>query len=444
MLLALFIALSVAIGGPLAAAGVHAQDAIEATDVAEEPAETGQPPVEEEMVIPEPPPAEEPQPEPEQPLVEEPAPENEGATQNESASENEATPDAEIDPDAGLGDNDQLLVSTEAPSVPALFYSPAEQPNCVPSASQAAIILHGADLDYDCTFALAFTGEHLAPADIALDWTARATVEGGWAVQLLPPPVDPQIPPEWTAALADTQFAYRGNVWDTPSSETADSLDATSELTFGLRIHRAVCSVEPQTVRLDLAVDASLPALAEATVERLRQQPDPYRIAPELAPIPEPSVAFTGTLDFGEILLTSEGPVTPLEPATAQLTISSLDQACGDYRLEIASTPPNGAEEAAGAEGIAQSSIGLALTTIDDAPLPDGDCAFADGCLIATVAAGPEASPATTITLGVSLVLPDQPRAAVFDLSLTAALEHVTPAEESTVAALPERANGSS
>jgi hypothetical protein len=64
--------------------------------------------------------------------------------------------------------------------------------------------------------------------------------------------------------------------------------------------------------------------------------------------------------------------------------------------------------------------------SIDDEPLADGVCPLDGGCTVAIVEAGPEVDSSVTYTLGVSLVLPDQARAATFRSTLTARLAKVT------------------
>lgn len=329
----------------------------------------------------------------------------------------------------------QEATPDDAAPAPTLGYAPAGQPACTLSPGQPAQIASNSYIDYDCSFTVAFSGAWLSPADIQLDWSVQAAVDGGWAVQLLPPHLDPAIDTNWTGAQPSAQLFDSEGVWDAPSDETTESLDSTSEFLFGLRIHRALCSLDAQAVHLDLAVDATLPDLPGASVTLQGQQPDRFDLAPELAPIPEPSVAFTGPLDFGEIRMTTEGPVAPLQPAKSLLTVTGLDQACGSYELNVSSTPFYGPEDT-------DSTIGLALASVDDVALPGGDCAFADGCVIATLPAGPDAAPVVTFTLGVSLVLPAQPRAAVFDSSLTAALNIVTPDADTPDAAQPDSVDG--
>ncbi len=370
--------------------------------------------------------AEEPETEPEPPATddsEDQLPANDEPAVSDELSENEEFDSAE-------GDIDEPIAT---PPAPELVYSPAAEPDCVLAPEQPDLLSHGAYQEFDCTFDLAFWGAYLAPADIQIVWSVQASVDGGWAVQLLPPRIDPEIPSEWTPAQSVAQFTHQTNVWEAPSTEMTDSLDGASQMAFGLRVYRALCDLDPQTVWLDLAADAWTPDLPFASIELQGQQPETGRLEPALAAIPEPAVAFTGPLDFGEIELTSAGPVSPLQPAESVLTITGLDQACGDYQLTMTSTPFDGPT------GDETSTIGLALSSIDGTPLPDGDCAFADGCLVAILPAGPDAEPVRTITLGVSLVLPDQPRAAVFDASLTAALERPAPIVDEPVAAQPGR-----
>ncbi|MGH2558949.1 MAG: hypothetical protein ACRDJH_07785 [Thermomicrobiales bacterium] len=300
---------------------------------------------------------------------------------------------------------------------PVLNYALAGQPDCRPAGEQPEIVAHGGYLDYDCTVAVQLSGAHLAPAAVQLDWTVAASVDGGWSAQLLPPVLDPNAPSDWTAeggALAE--FAHQGGIGDGATIDPVDTFETTTTLTFGLRAHRVACGTEAQPVTVDVAVAASLPGYETATIQDAGIEPEPYQLNPELAPIPEPSIAFGGSLNFGEVQVDATGVLEPPAPQTIDVTVSGLDQACGDWAVGLNTTTLGSAD------GSAIAASTLNLVSIDDEALAGGGCPLEDGCEVALLNAGAEAAPATTFTLGVSLVLPDQPRATTFNSTLTATL----------------------
>lgn len=400
--------------GPGRASRVLADDATPAALAEPAAADEGPAPPEEPVID------DEPAPEPSDVLTEEtetpealpveaetPEPEDEGADADPTTAEPAATPSPETAP------------TVEAPPTPDLSYTPAERPDCVPAAGQAEIVAHGAFLDYDCAYEGQLTGGNIAPAAVQLDWTVTAAVDGGWAVQLRPPVVDPTAPPPWTAAESGAaELTHRSGIGGA-AGETLDTFDETAALAFGLRVHRVACSVDTQTVTLNAAVVASLPGHAEAAVAATAPQPEPFTLTPALAPIPEPTLSFGGALDFGSVPVDAMGVQEAPAPQTITVTIEGLDRACGAWALGLSSTALGGED------GSTMAASTLILTSIDDEALAGGECPLDGGCAIATVAAGPDAAAAVTYTLGVSLVLPVQPRATTFNATLSATLAAV-------------------
>lgn len=384
--------------------------------VVEEPQAEPEPPAPEEEQVPGEPPAEEPPTEGEPPVVDTETPESGG-------------------PVGQPAEEDQLPGAIEPPAAPTLTYIPGSQPHCAPSAGQPALLEHAAYMDFECRFTLSLAGERLAPADVQLEWTIQAAVDGGWNVQLMPPPAHESDVPAWTDPSPITGFGQTRSIWPSPSTEVVEQLDASSELVFGLRIHRAVCSEESQSVQLDIAVYPSVPAISEAQIEQLGPQPVTFQLAPSLASIPEPTVSFAGPLDFGQVRVNSQGLVSEPAPARSVLTVDGLDRTCGEYRLVLSSSAfadPSSGEF---------PDVGLRLVSVDDLELPEGTCDIAQGCDIAILAAGPAAEPSLTLTLGISLTLSNQPRAAVLGAALTAELVRLAP--DSSVAAASEVEHGS-
>ena len=148
----------------------------------------------------------------------------------------------------------------------------------------------------------------------------------------------------------------------------------------------------------------------------LTPQIEPTTLAPLIAPIPAPSVAFDGPLDLGTIGITAAGPETPEATGTLAITVSNLDQACGTWSLMLDAEPLEG-------RGVTSiSAANLSLDSVNGAEFPDGGCDLDGGCTVAMVPAGPDVHAAQTFTLGVSLRLPEQVSATTFNSALTATL----------------------
>jgi hypothetical protein len=298
-----------------------------------------------------------------------------------------------------------------------LTYIPYDHPRCKPSGEAPEIVAQGAYLDYSCSYRIALAGANVAPAAIQLAWRVDAAVGGGWQVQLRPPVVDSNDPPPWTDSPHPTAtFQQQGPIAIDASPDIGDTLDATAKLTFKLRVYRLACGIDPQSVTLNVRVAATLPEVDGATVMAGAPDSQPFTLKPALAPIPEPSVSFSGSLDFGDVAVDATGVKTPPKPQTITVKVSELDQACGSWRLQLKAAPLDGSQNAT------IDASNLQLSSIDDHPLADGDCPLDTGCPIAVIPSGPDADPAATFNLGVSLVLPDQPRATTFNATLTASL----------------------
>jgi hypothetical protein len=316
----------------------------------------------------------------------------------------------------------QETAVVEPPASPAtLDYAPAAHPECVPSDEQEPVIAHGGFLDYDCAVAADLSGTQLPPSAVQIDWSVTASVAGGWAVQLRPPPAHPDLAPEWTPADADAAtFTHVSGLADNELGDTLAPFSATESLDFGLRVHRATCGVEAQPVTLHITLQPFLAGLDNAVIPETAGQPQPITVSPELAPIPEPSLAISGSLDFGEVAVDAFGVRRQPAPRTLTVVVDGLDQACGTWRVDLQATALGSAD------GVTVAESGLSVVSIDDEPLADGVCPLDGGCTVAIVEAGPEVDSSVTYTLGVSLVLPDQARAATFRSTLTARLAKVT------------------
>ncbi|HET8522776.1 MAG TPA: hypothetical protein VFL82_06055 [Thermomicrobiales bacterium] len=324
-----------------------------------------------------------------------------------------------VDEGATGNEDPSTAPPSEPASSPSLNIAPAAEPRCKPSGGAPEIVGQGGYLDYSCTYDVALTGAHLAPASIALAWTVDIAVDGGWQVQVKPRPaeVDANDPPRWTAEPAPTaMLQQQGPITPDASPDVADSLDLTATFPFKVRVYRVACGLEPRPVTLQLSVAATTPGIDGTVIEASGPDPQPFTLHPALAPIPEPSVAFSGPLDFGDVAVDATGVKTPPKPQMIIVTVSGLDKACGSWQLGLKATTLDGANNATIDAG------NLHLSSINDRPVVNGSCPLDGGCPIAVIPAGSGVDPVATFNLGVSLVLPDQPRATTFNATLSAAL----------------------
>lgn len=307
--------------------------------------------------------------------------------------------------------------ATEAPTevpVPTLTYAVAAQSACELAPGQPGVIASGGSIDYLCTDSVSLTGASIVPASVSIAWSPWASVAGGWSVQMLPP-VNPGEPePTWTdPGLGEAWFELQ-QVNPIGAGTEPVAIDQVATIQYRLRVTRATCATDPQTIALDrsISVGSTDPA---AIITANPVATEPRYLTPELAPIPEPSVAFDGPLAFGEIAVTADGLETSTAPGAVSMTISNLDQSCGAWTLNLAATPLSGSDGAPldGSQLVAVSVNGEAL------PQP---CDLTAGCDLASLPTGLDATATQTITIGVELRLPEQPDIGSFDTSLTAAL----------------------
>ena len=301
--------------------------------------------------------------------------------------------------------------------VSTLSYLLDAQPTCELAPDQSNVVKSGGAVDYRCTDSVALGGEHVTPATLALNWTVTATIDAGWTVQLLPPAHENEVV-DWSARdsnRATFQFSPRAPAGD--GGEPA-AIDVNAQIVFGLRLTRPACNLAPPVLKLSHAVDLQSP---DATAASQRQDtPEPLRIEPELAPIPEPSVTFAGPLDFGKVSVTALGADTTTKTGQLELSVTDLDQACGDWLLHLASAPLTDAA------GDLLDGSHLVVISINGDALADGGCDLSAGCDLATLTASPEATATASFTLDIELRMPAQPGTGSFQPSLTAALTPTT------------------
>ncbi len=325
----------------------------------------------------------------------------------------EPVPTEEIAPTEVPTAEPTSIPTVEPTPAPTLSYLLSDQPECKLAPDQPDAIASGGALDYQCTDRVSLTGTAIVPDGVTVKWNVQVSIDAGWSVQLLSPVNENEIA-QWTDPnLADAHFAFE-QLHPAGSRSDVSTLDTTSEITYSIRITRPNCNLTTPELKITHGIEI---VSAEAAATSLAQsEPEPLRIKPGLQAIPEPSVAFAGPLNFGEISVTATGPDSTTKTGIMNVIVSDLNQSCGDWSLHLASTPL--ADEA----GNPLSGSSLVVVAVDGTALPDGGCDLANGCDLATLTGAPDAAQTQSLTLDIELRMPDQPGTGAFQTSLSAAL----------------------
>lgn len=305
------------------------------------------------------------------------------------------------------------IPTVEPTPAPTLSYLLSDQPECILAPDQPDTVASGGALDYQCTDRVSLTGTGIAPDGVSVKWSIQTTIDADWSVQLLPPVNENEIA-QWTdPGLADAYFTF-DQLRPAGSGDDAATIDTTIEVTYGIRVTRPNCNLTTPELAITRGVEVGS---ADASATSLAQsEPEPLRINPGLQAIPDPSVAFTGPLDFGEVSVTASGPDSAVKTGTMTVIVSGLNQSCGAWTLHLASTSL--ADEA----GNPLSGSSLVVVAVDGVAPPDGGCDLANGCDLTTFTGAIDAAQTQSLTLDIELRMPDQPGTGSFQTSLSAAL----------------------
>jgi len=143
---------------------------------------------------------------------------------------------------------------------------------------------------------------------------------------------------------------------------------------------------------------------------------NPYQLIPVLQEIPEPNIAFSGSLNFGAISVDANGVIEPPVPQTITVTVSNLDGSCGDWKLNLI------ADALGGADGSTIGSDTLVLVSVNYMAVDEAVCSLATNCVVATIESGPQAEATRSFALAMTLRLPDQLGATTFNSTLIATM----------------------
>jgi len=293
---------------------------------------------------------------------------------------------------------------TPAPSpTPAssLAWSVTDPISCVPADSGAAIA-HGAYGEYACTMDLVLTGELREATAARIESSVNATVNDGWSIQL------------------------RGDdgSWTEPATQTSISRDHSIQIpagagenrdrfTFSARVGRDRCTTAPASLSLQGGASVEVPG-TEVTLSG--SDTASVTIEPVLAPIPEPEVAFAGSLVLDAVSL-SPSMETQTTTGTIALTVSGLDAACGTWNVLLTGASL-GAEN-----GSTIADSNMRLVAVNGSPPPDGSCSLDGSCLVGVVRGDAAGDAVETFTLEIALDVPAGTTPGSFNSTISASLE---------------------
>jgi hypothetical protein len=258
-------------------------------------------------------------------------------------------------------------------------------------------VASGGTLEYACTSSIRLSGADIAPATIDIAWDLQVSIDGGWSASVLPPHSD-----QWVGTSSGFSRVSIGELDHGLHGDSPVSIDEqVIEISYRLRIERPSCAMSNPQARLGHAVTVAAPG---ATITNNSPAIETLALAPALKTVPDPSVLFNGPLDFGSVGTTASGPVVSTLTGTLVVTVSELNESCGEWSLNLGATPlvDGSGEPLAGAA--------LVLVAAGDLTVADGGCDLSERCIALMLIAGPDAAAELQIPLTIELrVGPETP-----------------------------------
>lgn len=290
--------------------------------------------------------------------------------------------------------------------VPSLSYQLGDALNCQPETSTTEI-RHGSSIDYRCTLDLSIAADNLPAGTVRVDWQLGAVVGDGWSVQLRTGEA------EWTGQSPEVNITHRDEF---PTSALDSGEGLTRTVSVGLRISRDRCITDGGAVIVRGGATVSLPGTTGASIQVPSRTTAKVEVAPTLAPIPEPSLAFVGALDLGAVDL--DPLMSPTSTSgTITLNVTGLDQSCGVWTVSL-----NG-ETLSAESGSTIAAGNLRLVSVNGQPLASGACSLDTGCVAATIESGADAAATVSFQLEIGLDVPIGTTPGSFNSSISASLD---------------------
>jgi hypothetical protein len=351
-------------------------------------------------------------------------------------------PPVELQPTEDTGTGDVEAESTQAPdpvddptaeptATPQamLTYSQNANATCMPASGLAdAVIDAGASLDYICSFATDLHAENVPLDGIDLSWSASASVDDGWDVQLATDSIDSGAWSESGHNRADLEtHAYDQSVLNNSASgddPAVNIVTGTVTLSFKLRLSRPACASDAPTVTLALSSVASVPDNNQAIVTQDGDPLPPVELHPQLAPITyvPPTISIVdfaiAPVEFSLSDQTTEGTLT--------IQVENAAMQCQNSVVSVSVQAFTGTD--------LQDTVTLQSTgDLFDAPAegyvavpPGEDISLVSLVNVSVVQAGAAAG-SYTQTMGFELTIPGQLSAGAFDAQASAVVEPGSP-----------------
>lgn len=278
--------------------------------------------------------------------------------------------------------------------------------------TDADAVASGGSILYSCTLDATVEANAAPDLPLALAWDVVTDESSDdWAISVRPNDDAP-----WVDAGAGTPLTVV-DTFTTGSEATSQTLTRT--LRFDLRLTRAACVTAelPVTVRASALLaapdDSAVPVAPPDETDR------DAVVTPALAAIPEPSIAFSGPVAFGQISLPANEQVGVLAGSTT-VQVTGLDQSCGVWTIAIES----GSLVASGGQEL--DAANLLLVSVNGQLAPTSPCGLDEPCLVAMIVAGPASLPSIQLSLGFQVIVPSDAPLGELSAPITATISRET------------------
>lgn len=289
---------------------------------------------------------------------------------------------------------------------PSIAWSIADDLTC---SAEASSVTSGGSIVYACTIGATIEATAAGNLPLNLVWEVGTSPgSADWSVEVRAA-ADPDA--EWFAA-GDGQPLKIADVFAAPDSP--DPSTSSRTLAFDVRVSRAACVIsEPAIeIRIDAALsadDPSVPVTATGSTTR------GMTLAPDLASIPEPSIAFLGPVSFGQVSLPTGSQVS-LQASSAVLQVDGLDRSCGMWTITVESGPLTTET------GASLDPANMQLVSVNGQLAPGSPCGLDQPCLVMMIVAGPDSIPTLQIDLGFQVIIPADAPLGTLDAAITATI----------------------
>lgn len=258
------------------------------------------------------------------------------------------------------------------------------------------VVSYRLDADVICTTVPATISTPLV-ADCQASATVDAKDAGGQEIGYALTISDPKAPSGWAVRLRSETSEWTTGTLTSRWSTRVQNNDAVTfnEAPRFFVEARPECMASPATLELSISLEVTLDG-------RPITSPDgstTHTVTLSPPAVPEPGLAFQGSLDFGQVSLSEDGTGAQAD-GTIGLDIDGLNATCGTWNIMLSGQP------LATANGEIIPGAALRLTAVNGVALPSGPCPITTNCLVTSLTTGPDAEDNASLTLSFELTLP--------------------------------------